>query len=650
MTHRVILVACALLFAAGCGTDGAPKYAGEPPDAEATFGWCAFCHQERAVKMTVTGGHGSLDVKCGLCHEDLTPGYVGPGHRRILACAACHPAQMTHPQTVPPAEERECPEGRECAGCHTPHGSANLFVVREEVLTPDCDKRTVEFTNERGRADGSFASETDPGSGICEVCHTETNFYRSDGSGAPHFTSSCIAQFCHAHEAGFAVVGPPPTDTPQPTATNTPTPTVPADATPTPTVEAVTQLTAQRVATAPTGIDDPVWDTLVPFKPSLSNMSTNLLYGDGELNMSGTFAGVDDFNGGDPADLELRALHDGENIYVLAQWNDTVLNLDRRRWLYDGPEDPLKPGESAQGWTSQLNDDKISLAFEIEPASSEFGTFADAGCAASCHDVASEGLDMRPEQGKVDVWHWKTSRSEPLGHVDDQVTDPDSGRKDDAGVSIENRNRVDGGTNRSGPATEWDGTVQEFTRWDGQTITLDPAYVILDGHRMPFEGNPELGETTYASACAACHGSSGGGGIGPALAAPEFTRLSRAELDDAIAAASHIGAGNYNGLSEEEKNDLLARLRGFSGIPGYYLTRPQGSVGDIVTQSNIDYEQVNDVRRTHYRLLMIRALDTGHDDDAQFTPGNEYPFGVALMDNDGRNHVGARREILSLGP
>jgi hypothetical protein len=418
-------------------------------------------------------------------------------------------------------------------------------------------------------------------------------------------------------------------------------------------MEPVVTLRAQRVAVGPSGIDDPIWSGIRPLQVEMSNMSTGLVYGDGQMNMTGTFAGLDGFNGGDPADLEMRAVHDGTDLYILAEWNDVNFNLDRRRWLYNGPLDPLKAGESADGWTSQLNDDKIGFAFEIDAASSEFGPFATAGCAASCHNVDGGGLDMRPAAGKVDIWHWKTSRSEPLGYVDDQISDAIDGRRDDAAdVKIENRNRPSGGTNRSGPDSEWDGTLQEFERWDGQVITLDPAYILLDGHRTPFVGDADAGEAIYATGCAGCHGNLGQGGNAPALDRVSFSRVSRDDLSNDIADSGHIGSGAFTSLSMSEQNDLLARLRGMSGIPGYYLTPPEGSVADIVTQSNVDYTFVtsSDLMRTHYTLLMIRALNTGNDDDAQFAPGSEYPFGVALMDNDGRNHIGSRREALVIDP
>ena len=170
-----------------------------PSDATPTptnpFGVCADCHEEIAEHMTETGGHGETGFDCESCHDESL-GPPGPGHRNIPACRSCHLEQMTHE----PAEEAV---GRttECAVCHNPHGSTNLTLVNTLIEVPQNEVRDVVFSNTAGLADGSFASASAPGTGICEICHTSTEFYRSDGSGESHFTATCTV--CHTHPQGF---------------------------------------------------------------------------------------------------------------------------------------------------------------------------------------------------------------------------------------------------------------------------------------------------------------------------------------------------------------------------------------------------------------------------------------------------------------
>ena len=190
----VSLIALALIV--GCGADGAPQYPGGPPPVDATYGQCAFCHRELATRMVLLGGHKNLTIKCERCHaQDLTPGRVGPDHRSVPACVDCHTKQMTHmdPAAGTPSA---------CLQCHNPHGSPNLYLVNDQITDPFGIVHDVDFTNLGGKQDGSFASVTDPGTGVCEICHTTTNHYRSDGTGSAHFTSTCTV--CHTHAAAFA--------------------------------------------------------------------------------------------------------------------------------------------------------------------------------------------------------------------------------------------------------------------------------------------------------------------------------------------------------------------------------------------------------------------------------------------------------------
>ncbi len=110
----------------------------------------------------------------------------------------------------------------------------------------------------------------------------------------------------------------------------------------------------------------------------------------------------------------LRALHDGNRLFLKAEWLDP--NEDRR----------LRPWRRTQdGWehlvTNPSDDnvyaeDKFSLIFPIEP-NPWFNRF---GCAASCHAGGGRDYGYKGTPRLLDVWHWKATRTDPVGQVDDQ--------------------------------------------------------------------------------------------------------------------------------------------------------------------------------------------------------------------------------------
>lgn len=398
------------------------------------------------------------------------------------------------------------------------------------------------------------------------------------------------------------------------------------------------------------------WKTADYMLVTLANASTGILSTDGQMNMTGTYTGMNSFavNPG----LKLRAAYDDANLYILAEWTDPQINMSFRNWYFNGPGDPLKSSETSNGWTSQRNSDGLALAFEIDPASGPAGSFVTVGCAASCH---SNGINsnMKPDVGKIDFWNWSLARS-GMGYAEDMVAIKDS-LADDSGTKLYARNS-NGYTNRSGPAYEWDGTVQTVTLPDGKTATLNPGFYLLENHKTPFVGDIASGDqifhrSTKPGDCFSCHGNNGDGigtsGEGAVLNIPFMNTKPRTTLlynMDRVETMPNY----WSGLSATERDNIIAYVRGLSGVPGYYLKTPSGSNADITVLTNVtpinvrNASQFSSLEKT-YQILLIRKLKTNNTDDIQFdlSASTTYKFGIALMNNDTRNHIGSKIETLN---
>lgn len=155
---------------------------------------CAVCHPDETARLAKGSLHRTKFAgRCSSCHAEASP-EPGPGHRASSACADCHAEARvaTHAPGV----------AIPCTQCHEPHGTDNIRLVRDVIHTLQGIDRPLRFDSLAGAADGSFASASAPGTGLCEVCHARTEFYPSGGGGAPHYTLPCIR--CHPHAAGFS--------------------------------------------------------------------------------------------------------------------------------------------------------------------------------------------------------------------------------------------------------------------------------------------------------------------------------------------------------------------------------------------------------------------------------------------------------------
>jgi mono/diheme cytochrome c family protein len=408
-------------------------------------------------------------------------------------------------------------------------------------------------------------------------------------------------------------------------------------------------LEASPTLIAPKDVNHSYWNTANYYKVVAENMSTGTLYTDGWLNMTGTFDGLSDFNEGNNPNLVLKAAYDQENLYILAEWRDTTVNLSQGSWLFFGPSDPKK-GDNADNWTSQRNADHIAFAFDVDGnASGAAGTFASVGCQASCHGTGPSA-NMQPLAGKVDIWDWNMATSVPMNYVHDKISTA-SGFSDDAGTPVAVRNaKILSDPSRSGPAYESDSSNQYYTNPFGQKVLLNKAFYILN--KTDMVGNAADGRAIFEDPdkCFSCHGAGGTGGSDDlpvnGIAQNKKSRLALMTRMDNVPDMTPY----WSPLSASQKDDVIAYLRGLSGVPGYYLQVPSGSCSDITTMSNITPINIDNAmdedknRHGTYKVLIIRKLKTNNADDVQFdlTKSREYKFGVALMDNDGKNHIGSK--------
>ncbi len=80
-------------------------------------------------------------------------------------------------------------------------------------------------------------------------------------------------------------------------------------------------------------------------------------------------------------------------------------------------------------------------------------------------------------------------------------------------------------------------------------------------------------------------------------------------------------------LSGQEAELDISTLEPGAVIPGYILSPFQGSRGDISAKGTWSDGK--------WVVVLMRALDTGHEDDLAFTPPKPYPFGMSIIDDGG---------------
>jgi hypothetical protein len=166
--------------------------------------------------------------------------------------------------------------------------------------------------------------------------------------------------------------------------------------------------------------------------------------------------------------VDLRAMHDGEYLYVHASWADETRSVSKQPWVFEDGT-----------WTKGVGDeDRIAFFFNINTP-----RMNTEGCDALCHTDYIHA----PEPGQTaDTWHWKAGRGGLFGHSDDQYVrhaQGASGRADDAGRSNYANNQ---NAERTGPARRWleDADRQGAFRED-TSAAIEEGWQPPEGYSVP---------------------------------------------------------------------------------------------------------------------------------------------------------------------
>lgn len=121
------------------------------------------------------------------------------------------------------------------------------------------------------------------------------------------------------------------------------------------------------------------------------------------------------FNGGGgPSKTTVKAAYDDYNIYFLVKWADptSTESIHKKMWTYDAATD---------SWSQAQNEDRVYFLWNINAVD-----FSQGGCALYCHvgkpdwEKAESKMGANNPGDKMDVWHWKAARTNPVGHADDK--------------------------------------------------------------------------------------------------------------------------------------------------------------------------------------------------------------------------------------
>ncbi len=183
--------------------------------------------------------------------------------------------------------------------------------------------------------------------------------------------------------------------------------------------------------------------------------------------------------------VTVKAMIDDINLYVLATWEDSTDSVAKDQWTFDGTN-----------WNGLGDEDRISFIWDMKDENGNSLNGDDgAACATMCHTPI-----MRTNVGRVDVWHWKAHRFNPMGFSDDKYWDTcqdcgDGGRHGDGGSGSGDRNRNEEKTAPVYMAASDPGANVDFLADDQSVLDAFDPFGVEPGSvdlRVPFDNSAQF--------------------------------------------------------------------------------------------------------------------------------------------------------------
>jgi ethylbenzene dehydrogenase len=131
-------------------------------------------------------------------------------------------------------------------------------------------------------------------------------------------------------------------------------------------------------------------------------------------------------------EVSLKVLYTAKDVYFLFQWPDKTESLNRLYEFTGSEWKKVKGGE-----------DRFNLMWDINNTVKEFPA---KGCTALCHKQGKEVTLKTGAPGeRMDVWHWKAQRSNPVGYADDQWLGHEVKKEGDEATARGNDAKTSGG-------------------------------------------------------------------------------------------------------------------------------------------------------------------------------------------------------------